>query len=119
MRIAWLLLLVACGGAPPPATVADACYLWATTVCGRLNECGTLVGTMSKCTADNVAACCSGPLCAQPVAECKTAAKTCCADSKTPCTVGLSLAYVQGCDAAFRGLSCGQLAAGLRPAACN
>lgn len=120
MRYVLLLAICACGR-PPPATLADACYDLASTLCDRMQQCGTLTSTAGQCRTDGVAACCAGADCGAPVRECKNGVATCCADAS--CTqVAVDSARVaqvfDGCNAAIRNLTCGQLAAGLRPSAC-
>lgn len=117
MRWLTLLALVACGR-PIPSTVADGCYNLAVALCDRHTACGTLSGSTGDCRSAAVASCCVGAECAAPVAACKDeSAKTCCADAACN-PAGINVTVFDKCEAGIRALSCGQLAAALKPTAC-
>lgn len=100
MRYLLPLLLIAGCGPSRPATLSDGCYEIASSLCDRLSQCGTLTGTIARCRSDGVASCCTG-------ADCSKA------------TNDAAVQFFSDCDAAIRGMSCGQLAAGLQPNACK
>jgi hypothetical protein len=120
MRALLVVVLISCGGKPAPASLADACFDLAVTYCDREQQCGTLTGSIGECRTAVVNGCCISVDCATPVRECAHSS-TCCFDSS--CTrIAIDSSRVasvfDGCEAAVRNESCGQLAAGLVPSGC-
>ncbi len=111
-------VLVGCGSKQPPATLSDACYELAGTLCDRIQQCG---GASAQCRTVATQDCCGTADCFTPIVDCKTG-KTCCATAE--CTrVALDLQHVSSvfddCTAAAEALSCGQIAAGASLAKCG